>query len=51
VLLKCFIAVEFSAVVEGDCLKVGVVFLDGIQGGYGHRGSRSRTQLLDDGEA
>ena len=51
VLLKCFIAVELSAVVEGDCLEVGSMFLYGIHGSLCNGSGGSRIQLFDDSVA
>jgi hypothetical protein len=42
---------ELSSVVEGDCLKSRLVFLDCIQGCLIHGDSGARFQLLDDSEA
>ncbi len=40
--LKIFVTVEFSSIIEGDCLKAGLVVLDGIQGGLRSGGGGSR---------
>ena len=51
VLFKLLVAMELGAVVEGDRLETGAMFLDGLQGGLGNGSGGSRVQLFDDGEA
>jgi hypothetical protein len=51
VFFKRLVAMEFSSVVESDCLEGGFVFLDSIQGGLCNGGGGSRLQLFDDSEA
>jgi len=42
---------ELSSVVEGDCLKASLVFLDCIHGRLIHGGGGARFQFLNDSEA
>jgi hypothetical protein len=45
------IVMELSAVVEGDCLKIGLVLSDSRKGSLGNGGSRSGSHFFNDHEA
>jgi hypothetical protein len=50
-LFEFFVPMEFGAVIEGDRLEAGLVFLDCIQGGVRYGSGSSGLQLFDDREA